>query len=587
MTKTFPSRLRHVFLIAFVCLIAACGTRDKPGIVIQTPQGPVQGVTTENNIQNVMGIPFAAAPVGDLRWRPPTPAPKWAETRDATEFAPMCMQDIDVADGFLDLLIRGQGLGRFKTWMVKKAIAAATTGEVSEDCLYLNIRTPNITKDGSVNGDPLPVMVWIHGGGHQFGSSFSDIYQADALPQKGVVLVTIAYRLGAFGYMAHPALSADDPRGVSGNYGTLDQVAALRWVRDNIAAYGGDPDNVTIFGESAGAWSVTEMMTTPLSDGLFHKAIGQSGASVYHFGQLDEPVGSWPSAHQAGESMSSALGLSDATADELRNIPADQIVSATTNDMMDAFHHIRDGVVFPKNVGIAFQDGDFHAVPLLIGYNSDEATVFFPNDPEPSVWIEGLPTEGREAQLNALRPHYGEQSETIIDLYGLDNPETYEAGGTQMMGDEFFGANIRIVAEQNEAAGAPTYNYVFTRIPPSPKQFAGAYHAGEITFVFGTSESILGWTKEDDLLAEQMQSYWTNFARTGDPNGSGLPSWPQYKDTNWMRLAGNDALTTEPVLNYRKDKLDALEVGILNKLELIRDLQTPPETGAPDSQSAE
>ena len=587
MTLTLPSRLRNVFLTFTAFLLAACGTGERPGIVIQTPQGPVQGVTTENGVQNIMSIPFAAPPVGDLRWRPPAPAKSWTETRNASSFAPMCMQDTEIASGFLDLLIRGQGLGRFKTWLVKKAVTAATTGEVSEDCLYLNIRTPNIAPDGSVEAGALPVMVWIHGGGHQFGSSSSDIYQADALSQKGVVLVTIAYRLGAFGYMAHPALSEDDPRGVSGNYGTLDQIAALEWVQDNIGAYGGDPNNVTIFGESAGSWSVTELMSTPMSEGLFHKAIGQSGASTYHVGQLDQPIGDWPSAHKVGEDLGNALGLTDPSAKDLRRVPAEAIVDATTAAMADAFHHVRDGVVFPKNVGTAFQDGTFHSVPMMIGYNADEATVFFPDDPEPSVWIEGFPARGRDEQIAALSPHYGEHAEKLIDLYGLDQADTYESGGTQMMGDEFFGSNIRFVAGQNEVAGKPTYTYIFTRIPPSPKQFAGAYHAAELTFVFGTSESILGWTDDDALLADQIQSYWTNFARSGNPNGEGLPSWPIYNGESWLRLAANDGQKTEAVLNYREAKLDALEAGLLGKLALISDLQNLPETGAPGSQSAE
>ena len=587
MENTMHRIIRCAALSGAAILMTACGAGEKPGVEIATPQGPVQGVTTENGLQNIMGIPFAAPPTGDLRWRPPAPAPGWNDTRQANEFAPMCMQDTSVASGFMDLLIRGQGLGWFKTWLIKKAVASAIDGEVSEDCLYLNIRTPNIAPDGTVSGEALPVMVWIHGGGHQFGSSSSSMYQSDALAEKGVVLVTIAYRLGAFGYMAHPALSGDDPRGVSGNYGTLDQIAALEWVRDNISAYGGDPDNVTIFGESAGSWSVIELMSSPLAQGLFHKAIGQSGASTYHLGQMDKDGAGWPSGYEVGIQMADALGLEDPSAEDLRAVPADRIVRATTEKMTDAFHHIRDGVVFPKNVGIAVQDGSFQSVPLMIGYNSDEATVFFPNDPEPSVWIEGFPTQDREKQLAALAPHYGEASEPLIDLYGLDDPDTYETGGTQMMGDEFFGSNIRFVARHNEAAGAPTYNYVFTRIPPSRKQFAGAYHAAELVFVFGTEEPIMGWTDADNVLSDQIRTYWTNFARTGDPNGTGLPAWPSYQGENWMRLAANDDLKTEAIKDYRQDKLDALEAGLLKKLDLIRPLQTPPAPVGGDSQSAE
>jgi len=216
-------------------------------------------VTTENpEIFNFRGLPFAAPPIGDLRWAAPTAAPSWSETRIADSFGNRCMQVDDVEGGFFDRLIEGHGLSATKNFLIKKAVAAQEPSSMSEDCLYLNVRTGNLNSE-----EKQPVMVWIHGGGHQFGSGDFSYYQANGLVEKGVVLVTINYRLGVFGYMAHPALSDADPNGVSGNYGTLDQIAALQWVQTNIAAYGGDPENVTIFGESAGGWSVTEMMASP------------------------------------------------------------------------------------------------------------------------------------------------------------------------------------------------------------------------------------------------------------------------------------------------------------------------------------
>jgi len=582
--------LRKLFLILSLFITAvtvyflATNPGDRPGPVTATPQGPVMGVVSANDVHNFKGIPFAAAPVGDLRWRPPAAAPKWNDVRDASQFGNQCMQASGDGGGFLDLMITRHGLSSFRQSLIRNAVSAAGEAPLSEDCLYLNVRTSNLDENGNVASEKLPVMVWIHGGGHQFGSGDFNIYQGDALPLKGVVLVTINYRLGAFGYMAHPALSSDDPRGVSGNYGTLDQNAALEWVRDNISAYGGDPDNVTIFGESAGAWSVTELMSMPAAKGLFHRAIGQSGASTYHLGQLAEEPTEWISGYEGGELLADALGLNNPTADQLRAVDANDIIDVLSFEMSEAFHHVRDGVVFPKNVGHAFQDNDYYAVPTLFGYNSDETTVFFPNDSNPTLWTETLKDNGREAQIAALEPHFGSSAEKLLDLYALD--QDFNTGGEQMMGDEIFGANIRLVTETNRDRGQSAYAYVFTRVPPNEAQTIGAFHFAETQFVFGTPQKIFGWSKDDDELAELMQDYWVNFARTGNPNGQGLPEWPEYKDGNWMQLAGNDDLTTGAIKNYRKEKLDILEAGILAKLDLIRPQNTQLPAGD-DSQSNE
>lgn len=561
--------------LALAGSLMACSSAEKTGVQINTPQGPVIGVQSKAGIQNYKAIPFAAPPVGDLRWRPPGPAPKWTETRDATEFSAICMQNTEDTNGFFTNLIEGHGLGKFKRFLINRAVAAEDAPVKSEDCLYLNVRTPNIAPDGSVTGDALPVMVWIHGGGHQFGSADTSYYQSDALPEKGVVLVTINYRLAAFGYMSHPALSADDPRGVSGNYGTLDQIAALEWVRDNIGAYGGDAGNVTIFGESAGGWSVTELMATPLAEGLFHKAIGQSGASTYHLGQMDGDGVGWVSGYETAKKMDDVLGLENPTAEDLRAIPADKIIEVSNWNISDGFHHVRDGVVFPENVGHSFQNGTFNAVPTLFGYNANEGTLFFPDDPEPTVWAEGFPREGRDAQIDTLKPHFGDTSSRLIDLYGLDQKENFFEGGMAMMGDEIFGVNVRYVTRQSEAAGQDAYIYAFTRVPPSKKQTIGAFHAAEIPFVFGSGESILGISKEDEALASLMQSYWVNFAKSGNPNGEGLPEWPKHGGQNWMQFGGNNGLETGAMTGYRKTKLDALEEGLIRKLDALSYVLTP------------
>lgn len=582
--------IRKLFLLAtlFGTMLAAYWLvtipKDRTGPIVSTPQGPVQGVITPNDIHNIKGIPFAAPPVGDMRWRPPAAPANWNEVRDASKFGNMCMQLSGDGGSFLNLMVERHGLSSFRKFLIHQAVSASGPSEMSEDCLFLNIRTPNLDESGKVKSEALPVMVWIHGGGHQFGSGDFSMYQGDALPMKGVVLVTINYRLGAFGYLAHPALSADDPRGASGNYGALDQIAALEWVRDNISAYGGDPDNVTIFGESAGAWSVTEMMAAPAARGLFHRAIGQSGASTYHLGQMAEEPSDWISGYEGGQMLTEALGLDNPDAKALRAVSAETITDITDLKMSDAFHHVRDGVVFPKNVGHAFQDEDYYAVPTMFGYNSDESTVFFPSDPNPTVWAEDFPSEGREAQLNALRPHFAENSAKLIDLYGLDRD--FSTGGEQMMGDEIFGVNVRLVSKINAKRGQPSYSFVFTRIPPNPEQTIGAFHFAETQFVFGTPQKIFGWSEEDAELAELMQDYWVNFAKTGNPNGADLPNWPEYQNGNWMRLAANDDLETGAIANYRQEKLDILEQGLLQKLDLIRP-QTPPGPAVAGSPSAE
>lgn len=558
--------LKATMAICLATALAGCSNFEpelSDAALISTPQGPVQGVTTENpEIFNFKGIPFAAPPIGDLRWSAPAPAPKWTETRTAGTFGNRCMQPEDVEGTFFDRLIDGHGLSSTKNFLIKRAVAAQKPSPMSEDCLYLNIRTGNLGGETKQ-----PVMVWMHGGGHQFGSSDFSYYQANGLVEKDVVLVTINYRLGVFGYMAHPALSADDPNGVSGNYGALDQIAALRWVRDNISAYGGDPENVTIFGESAGGWSVTEMMASPLAAGLFDKAIAQSGASTYHLGQMDGNGLGWPSGYEIGRKVAESVGLQDPSAADLRAVGADEIMANLPEKADEAFHHIRDGYVFPKNVGHAFRDGDINAVPFLTGYNSDEGTLFFPDDPQPSVWEDDMPRGGPEME-GKLDQHYPGQGQRLAELYELN--DDFLAGGEQMMGDDIFGVNIRYAAAANAAAGAPSYVYFFSRVPPSEKQTLGAFHAAEIPFVFDSSEPILGLSEDDEALTKTMVTAWTNFAKSGNPNGGDLPNWPEYAGQNWMHFSGN---TGKPIAaletDIRKAKLDVLETGLVQKLNQL------------------
>lgn len=560
-------------------LIACGGEKPTKKALIGTPQGPIQGVSTDDStIYNFKGIPFAEPPIGDLRWAAPEAAPNWNELKVADTFGNRCMQPSGIEGGFMNRLIEGHGLGKIKNYLINKAVASQTPSPMSEDCLYLNVRTGNLPRDNQEKFTPRPVMVWIHGGGHQFGSSDFNYYQNNALVEKGVVLVTINYRLGAMGYMAHPALSKTDPNGVSGNYGTLDQIAALQWVKDNISAYGGDPENVTIFGESAGSWSVTELMASPLANGLFHKAIGQSGASSYHMGQMDSDGVGWPSGYQTGSQVAAALGLKTPTAEALRAVPAEKLQAVITEGMSEGFHHIRDGYVFPENVGIAFAKGDYNKVPMLFGYNSDEGTLFFPTDSQPSVWLPDVIPGDKAALTKSLTRAFPTQAGKIVDLFNLDTDFT--EGGTQMMGDEIFGVNIRYVARQNEAHGEDSYLYHFSRVPPSKKQTLGAFHAAEIPFVFGSYEPILGQSRDDKALAELMQNYWVNFAKTGNPNSDGLPGWPMHKGEHWMHLTANTGEISRATTHMRKEKLDALEEGLRVKIDALGAVQKPAPSAA-------
>lgn len=569
--------MRKLCLISSALLLAACGGKAAaPSPVVSTPQGAIQGELTDLGFANFKGVPFAAPPVGDLRWRAPAPAPTWTDTRQATKFSPMCMQvTASGTDSFFDRIIEGSGLSAWKEFLIKRVAAGLPVSPVSEDCLYLNVRTPALSADGIPTAQ-LPVMVWIHGGGHQFGSGDFTYYQGDSLPAQGVVLVTINYRLGAFGYLAHPALSADDVNGVSGNYGALDQMAALKWVRDNISAYGGNPDNVTIFGESAGAWSVTEMMASPLAEGLFHKAIGQSGSSVYHMGQMEGEGVGWVSGYATAAKLDSALQLSSPNAADLRALPAETILNAVTPDIADGFNHVADGYVFPQSVGLAFKSGNYNKVPVLFGYNADEATLFYPTDQEPTVWKEGFPKDGTREDMRAyLSDVFPTQADTLIDLYALDT-DTYR-GGMDMMGDEIFGMNVRYTLERAEADSLPAYAYTWNRVPPGKKQTIGAFHSAELPFVFDTSEPIMGYSDEDEILTQQMVRYWTNFAKTGNPNGSGLPNWPQYQGSNWLAMEANTGAQTRVVQDWRGEKLDALSEGLQLKLTKLEALAAPAE----------
>ncbi|MEM9667837.1 MAG: carboxylesterase family protein [Pseudomonadota bacterium] len=539
-----------------------------PSPVIQINSGEISGgwVSEEQIVALYNGIPYAAPPVGDLRWRPPQDPLQWSGVRDGRPFGAECIQYKESLNTFVDGIVRGHGLNWFERQMAKLVLALAPEPVASEDCLFLNVRTANLNP-----GQLQPVMVWIHGGSHQIGSGSTDLYQANGLVDKGIVLVTINYRLGPFGYLAHPSLSAESPNSASGNYGLMDQIKALEWVEENIAAFGGDPTNVTIFGESAGAQSVSEIMASPLGDELYDKAILQSGSSTYNRIHLTEQVGDTRSAESVGQAFLSPLLPDDAieaSAAELRTLPAESILSRIpeVREFERYFLPNVDGYVLPDLIGRAIADGDALSVPILAGYNADEGTLFFPGMQTPTVLNYGpFPIDHTERMDQLERIFGSEDADTLANLYGFSPSETWDEAATDMLGDDMFGMHMRFLAKKNADAGLPTWLYLFSRTPPKKKQTLGAWHGSEIAFVFDSHIKSLGFTDADASLTDIMTTYWTNFAKTGDPNSGEVPNWPAYTavEDTWIQL-DHDIRTRTGV---RKGKLDVLESNLLRRLD--------------------
>ncbi len=463
---------------------------------VKTRAGVLEGTTVaDGRVRVFKGIPYAAPPVGPLRWRAPEPVAPWTGVRKADGFGAQCHQPPIFGDIVFDR-------------------------PASEDCLYLNLWTPAQGADAK-----LPVMVWIHGGGYQAGASHEPRHDGVSLASRGVVLVTINYRLGVFGFFAHPALSADDPRGSSGNYGLLDMIAALRWVRDNIAAFGGDPGNVTIFGESAGSFAVSTLMAAPGARGLFHKVIGESGAP---FGPT-LALAPRTAIEGNGEKFGAALGATTAAA--LRGRSAEEIV-ATAAKWQPWFSPSIDGVVLTESVAATFAAGRQAPVPLLAGWNADEGRAGV-------VLGNARPTAASFAETT--RKRFGPAADRLLQVYPAGSDAEALESAAALAGDLFIGYGTWKWVEAHQATGkAPVYRYLFSRKIPVPAGHTqngkpataddiGARHAGEIEYVFGTLDSVKGvtWTPADRTLSDAIGRYWTNFARTGDPNGEGLPTWPR------------------------------------------------------------
>ncbi|MGF7139401.1 carboxylesterase/lipase family protein [Roseimarinus sediminis] len=474
----------YIFILAALAFSISACTQLQPG-QLKVEGGIIQGTLTDD-LSIYKGIPFAAPPVGELRWKVPQPVEHWEGVKQTTEYAPAPMQGGNPVSG------------------------------KSEDCLYLNVWTPAKSAN-----EKLPVLVWIYGGGFSFGSTSDPVHNGEHLARKGVVLVSIAYRVGQLGFLAHPELSAESPNGVSGNYGLLDQIAGLQWIQNNIAAFGGDPDKVTIFGESAGGIAVSMLCASPLAKGLFHGAISQSGGS---FGPTrsttypGENMKTLQQAEQDGIEYLKGFGLS--SMEELRKVEAEKLIPRGWT--MPGGWPIVDGYIIPDDQFKLYEAGNYNDVPVLIGYNSDEG-LSFPAGRSPQEYVTNV------------KERFGPYADSLIQAYPVGE-NNLPRSARNLMRDAAFGWHTWSWARlQSNTGKSDVYYYYFDQHPErpaySPQADHGTPHGVDVPFVFMNLDPKN--TSEADLsISETMATYWTNFAKYGHPNGDGLTQWPAFNEAN-------------------------------------------------------
>ena len=484
--------------------------RAPAAIRAETTAGTVEGFTAESGVHIFRGVPYAAPPVRDLRWKPPQPPAPWEGVRPADRFGPQCMQQ----RVFGDMMFRNEG--------------------VSEDCLYLNVWTPATAAEAK-----LPVLVYYYGGGFVAGDGSEPRYDGESMARRGIVVVTMSYRLGVFGFFAHPELTAESPHGASGNYALLDQHAALEWVRQNIGAFGGDPARVTIAGESAGSFSVSAQMASPLSKGLIAGAIGESGSLLG-----SRVPASRAEMEQSGVAFAERVGAPSLQA--LRALSAMELLEASAQPGMPRFSASVDGYFFPRSPAEIYAAGEQAHVPLLVGWNSEEMNyraLLGPNEPTPENFAK------------VVRELYGDRADEVLRLYPAATPEETIQSATDLAGDRFIGYSTWKWADLHGQTGeAPVYRYYYAHPRPPmrpemgdavpglaggvvrgqeaqanrPPPPTGAVHSAEIEYAMGNlaTNPVYAWTEDDHRVSEVLQGYFANFIETGDPNGAGLPRWP-------------------------------------------------------------
>ncbi|HKG69884.1 MAG TPA: carboxylesterase family protein [Segetibacter sp.] len=445
--------------------------------------GLISGVKgNDGNVTIFKGIPFAAPPVGELRWKAPQPVSRWQGVKTCVAFGPSPMQNKPKA---------------FSMWSAEFLIPEAP---ISEDCLYLNVWTGARSQK-----EKRPVLVWIYGGGFNSGGSGVPIYDGEAMAKKGIVFVSMNYRVGMFGFFAHPELTKELGNNASGNYGLMDQVAALQWVQKNIAAFGGDPGNVTIAGQSAGSMSVNFLVASPLAKGLFTKAIAESGAN-FSRGSLTSQQ-----AEQDGVKLIETLKASSVA--DVRKIPAEELLKARSTGRPNI-----DGYVIPDAIANIFASGKQNNVTLLTGWNEDEGLLSGP--------IKSAADFRKQA-----KEQYGADAATFLKFYPASTDAEAATSQLKLSRDMIFGVQNFTWANVQSSQGKKVYVYRFTRKVPATGEYVkyGAFHTGEVPYAYDNLKFVnRPWKAVDRQMAKNMSNYWANFIATGDPNGKGLPQWPAY-----------------------------------------------------------
>ncbi|GAB3014760.1 carboxylesterase/lipase family protein [Spirosoma pulveris] len=472
---------------------------------VKVTGGLVSGtVNKSGDIHIFRGIPFAAPPVGDRRWKAPQPVIPWSGVRKCDAFGPSPIQGTP---------------NPFGPWSAEFLIPKEP---ISEDCLYLNVWTG--AKSAT---EKRPVLVWIYGGGFNSGGAGVPIYDGETTAKKGVIFVSMNYRVGPFGFFSHPELTKESGRNASGNYGLMDQIAALQWVKQNIAQFGGDPSNVTIAGQSAGSMSVNALVASPVAKSLFTKAIAESGAN------FARPAATLGEAEQAGVKMAQAMGASSLA--DLRALPADEILKKGQGRGL-----VIDGYVLPQSIAAIFAAGKQNDVRLLTGWNEDEGMVFGP----------AKKADDYQKQINQ---QYGANAENFLRFYPAGTDAEAASSQVKVSRDMIFGAQNYQWANIQSQNGKIAYVYRFSRKVPATGEYAhyGAFHTGELAYAYDNlkfiDHTLRPLEPADTRLASEMSAYWVNFIKTGNPNGKGLPNWPVYSTKDKQILVFDTKTEARPL----------------------------------------
>lgn len=515
MKKLFTS-----LFFVMLCPVLFAQQNGNKAPTVKTLNGTVEGINV-SGIAEFKGVPFAAPPIGNLRWREPQPVKNWKGIRKAVQFGPRAMQ----LNVFGDMNFRSNGM--------------------SEDCLYLNIWTPSKTFK-----DRLPVLVYFYGGGYIAGDGSEPRYDGESLARRGIVAITVNYRLGVFGFFSYPELTKESPHHASGNYGLLDQAAALKWVQQNIAAFGGDPNKITIGGESAGSFSVSAQMASPLSKSIIAGAIGESGSLLGL-----TPVATLDDAEKAGTKFAKSMDKHSLA--DLRTIPADELLNATKNMGYGTFPVNVDGYFFPKDPMNIYEKGEQSHVPLLVGWNSAEMNYRM---------ILGNETPTVANYTQAVQKLYKDNADGVLKVYHADNDADVIEAATALASDRFIAFSTWKWSDLQSKTGVkPVFRYFFERPRPTmrsemgnavanlaggiskdttgaktpqPAAATGAVHSAEIEYALGNlpTNRVYDWQPEDYQVSTIMETFFANFIKTGNPNGLGVPTWPAVNNSKTVEV---------------------------------------------------